>query len=83
MAHRDGYCDRCHQRLPPRPPSVCMWCSRPIEQRPGHGRPRLFCNAGHKHQFETAARRYVHAQLAIGKLKPGDLQPWRMSEEPS
>jgi hypothetical protein len=77
MAHRDGYCDRCHQKLPPKPPAICLYCSKPTDQIPGRGRPASFCCRAHMLAFETAARRYVIAQVRAGNLTPGDLHRYK------
>ena len=35
----------------------CGWCHRPLAQRPGVGRPRLFCSPSHRQRAYEARRR--------------------------
>jgi len=35
----------------------CGWCHRPLAQRPGAGRPRLFCSRSHRQRAYEARRR--------------------------
>jgi hypothetical protein len=35
----------------------CSWCHRPLAQRPGAGRPRLFCSRSHRQRAYEARRR--------------------------
>jgi hypothetical protein len=35
----------------------CSWCHRPLELRPGAGRPRLFCSRSHRQRAYEARRR--------------------------
>lgn len=35
----------------------CGWCHRPLAQRKGAGRPRLFCSASHRQRAYEARRR--------------------------
>jgi hypothetical protein len=76
MAHREGYCDRCHQKLPPRLPASCLHCLKPLPAT-RIGRQPQYCDTVCKRAFETAARRYVIAQVRAGKLHPGDIQSYR------
>ena len=38
-------------------PDRCGWCHRPLAQRPGAGRPRLFCTPSHRQRAYEARRR--------------------------
>lgn len=35
----------------------CGWCHRPIDRRPGAGRPRLYCSSAHRQRAYEARRR--------------------------
>ncbi len=41
----------------------CGWCHRPIDQRPGGGRPRKFCTRSHRQRAYEARKRAEAAQL--------------------
>jgi len=38
-------------------PDRCGWCHRPLAQRAGAGRPRLFCSPSHRQRAYEARRR--------------------------
>ena len=38
-------------------PLRCLWCRRPVEQRVGPGRPRLFCCPSHRQRSYEARKR--------------------------
>ena len=38
----------------------CRWCGRPIDARPGPGRPRTYCRQGCRQQAHTA-RKLAHS----------------------
>jgi hypothetical protein len=41
----------------------CAWCHRPLAQRPGAGRPRLFCSPSHRQRAYEARRRADELQV--------------------
>lgn len=46
----------------------CRWCRRPIEVRPGPGRPREFCKAGCRQADYVARQRRAEAGLSEAEL---------------
>ncbi|MGB7051247.1 MAG: hypothetical protein WBG41_06740 [Acidimicrobiales bacterium] len=50
----------------------CGWCHRPIDQRPGAGRPRQFCSASHRQRAFEARRRAASFRLPDGQSVVAD-----------
>ena len=46
----------------------CRWCSRPIDARPGPGRPREFCKAGCRQADYVARLRRTEVGLSEAEL---------------
>ena len=46
----------------------CAWCQRPIDRRPGAGRPRLFCSASHRQRAYEARRRADELHVPAGQI---------------
>ena len=46
----------------------CRWCRRPIEVRPGPGRPRRFCKASCRQADYVARQRRLEAGLSEAEL---------------
>ncbi len=46
----------------------CRWCGRPIDSRPGPGRPREFCRAGCRQADYVARLRRTEAGLSEAEL---------------
>jgi len=45
----------------------CGWCHRPLAERPGAGRPRLFCSPSHRQRAYEARRRADALQVPAGQ----------------
>ena len=52
---------------------VCLWCGRFFVPRRG-GSEQRFCGSGHRHEFHSAARRYVDRAVATGILTVAEIQ---------
>jgi hypothetical protein len=46
----------------------CGWCSRPLPQFPGAGRPRRFCSAAHRQRAYEARRRAESLRIPSGQV---------------
>jgi len=45
----------------------CGWCHRPLDVRPGVGRPRLFCSPSHRQRAYEARRRADKLHIPDGQ----------------
>ena len=45
----------------------CGWCHRPLDVRPGVGRPRLFCSPSHRQRAYEARRRADELHIPDGQ----------------
>jgi hypothetical protein len=50
-----------------------MWCGCSFSPRRG-GSEQRFCGSGHRHEFHSAARRYVDRAVATGILTVAEIQ---------
>jgi hypothetical protein len=48
----------------PREGERCRWCGRPIDLRPGPGRPPVFCRPSHRQRDYEARRRAAELGLS-------------------
>ncbi len=46
----------------------CGWCHRPLEERPGPGRPPRFCRPSHRQRAYEARRRADSLQVPAGQV---------------
>jgi hypothetical protein len=46
----------------------CRWCGRPIEERPGPGRPADYCRPSHRQRDYEARRRSAELGLSEAEL---------------
>ena len=49
------------------PDRRCGWCHRPLEERPGSGRPRRFCSPSHRQRAYEARRHADSLQVPTGQ----------------
>lgn len=52
----------------------CPWCGQPFTPRKVGAHRKKFCSAACKDRFHTAARKWVHNALALGRLSITDLK---------
>lgn len=48
--------------------TACLWCERPFTPRSTGGRAQRFCRPRCRRSFHAAARRWVLAELAAGRV---------------
>ncbi len=46
----------------------CGWCQRPLDDRPGAGRPRRFCCPSHRQRAYEARRRAGSLEIPDGQV---------------
>lgn len=49
--------------MPEEEQARCGWCHRPLERRPGAGRPRTFCSPAHRQRAYEARQRAEASDL--------------------
>jgi len=63
-----------HQDVKLQPLPVCLWCRQGFAYRRTGGSPQRFCSRTCRHDFHTAARRWISAALDHGRLSIEDLK---------
>jgi hypothetical protein len=53
---------------------VCLWCGHSLSRGRRRGSPKRFCSEAHRHDFWSAARRWVTQALAQGLLTADNLR---------
>ncbi len=69
-----------HHDVKLQPLPVCLWCRQGFAPRRTGGSPQRFCTRTCRHNFHTAARRWIstavdHGRLAIEDLKKAPEAP--------